>query len=60
MEVIKLERFVRMCDTKAEAAREIGVRPNVLSNWLARSPGEYEVTVTKDREVLKVMKLVHV
>ena len=60
MKVMKLEKFIRKVGTKAEAARRIGVTPQALGNWLTRSPGEYEVTVTKDREVVKVMKLVRV
>ena len=61
METMKVERFVELFDTKVQAARAIGIKPNTLTNWLARTPGEYEVTVGKSRrEVIKVMRVVKV
>ena len=58
MKTLKVEQFVRLCGTQAEAAREIGVQPNTLHNWMVRHPMEYEVTLSDDR-VVKVMRLVH-
>lgn len=56
METVKVERFIEVCGSQVEAARKLGVKQNTLNNWLRRSPYEYEVTFTRDNEVLKLMK----
>jgi phage antirepressor YoqD-like protein len=56
METVKVERFVEVCGSQVAAAKKLGVKQNTLNNWLKRSPYEYEVTFTRDCEVLKLMK----
>ena len=60
MERMSLERFVVMQESQVVAARLIGVKPNALNNWLRRTPGKYEVLVSRGTDgrdrVLKVMR----
>lgn len=65
MERMRLERFVVKQQSQVKAAKKIGVHPNVLNNWLRRTPGKYEVVVSRDPEsleytVLKVMRQVKI
>jgi len=56
MDSVGLETFIRMCDSKADAARRMGVKRQTLHKWLKDDADRYQVEINRHRKVLRVMR----